>query len=79
MNNYVYYGITYAGNKQFHDKIMAQDEFVAKYGRPDNNGFVKINGEEYVVYLMDFSLSKTMEAAIKYRKLFREQFGFTEI
>jgi hypothetical protein len=76
--NYVYYGMTFAGNKQFRDNIMQQDEFVAKYGKPNANGWVKINDELYNVYLMNFSLHETMKFAVQYRELFISN-GFTEI
>lgn len=76
--NYVYYGMTFAGNKQFRDCIMQQDEFVAKYGKPDDDGWVQINDELYYVYLMNFSLQETMKFAIDYRELFYRK-GFTAI
>lgn len=76
--NYVYYGMTFAGNKQFRDNIMPQDEFIAKYGKPNSNSLVKIGDELYSVYLMNFSLYETMKFAVEYREVFIKN-GFTEI
>lgn len=76
--NYVYYGMTFAGNKQFRDNIMPQDEFVAKYGRPNENGWIKIGDELYMVHLMNHSLQKTMTFATAFRSVFFDK-GFTEI
>jgi len=74
---YVFYGQTFAGTKKFRDNIMQQDEFVAKYGKPNENGFVKIDDQLYNVYMMDHNLEETMIFALAFRAAFTSK-GFTE-
>jgi hypothetical protein len=75
---YVYYGQTFAGLNKFLDRIMTQDDFIAKYGKPNANGVVKIDDELYQVYMMDKSLQETMVFATAFRSVFLTR-GFTEI
>lgn len=82
--NYVYYGQTFAGNKQFRDFIMPQNEFEAKFPREQrvsdmgfDDQFI-IDNESYKIYLMNFSLYETMKFASQYREQFIKN-GFTEI
>jgi hypothetical protein len=75
---YVYYGQTFAALNKFSDRLMQQDEFIAKYGKPNSNGFVKIDDQLYNVYMMDHTLQETMIFATAFRSAFLSR-GFTEI
>ena len=81
---YVFYGQTFAGNKQFRDFIMPQNEFEAKFPRKErvsdmgfDDQFI-IDNESYKIILMNFSLHETMKFALEYREMFIKN-GFTEI
>ena len=65
---YVYFGRTWHDPKQFEDRIMPQTDFESKFGRPNATGNIMIDNEMFSVYIMDLSLSDTMDFAIKFRQ-----------